>query len=476
MLWNKLNTMEIQQIYTNCLAQGAYYVQSEGEAAVIDPMREPGPYLQRAKEGGATIKFVFETHFHADFVSGHLDLAKQSGATIVYGPGAHTGYEKYEAQDGEVFRVGAITIQALHTPGHTPESTAYLLRDASGRPYAIFTGDTLFIGDVGRPDLAQQSGHSPEDMARALYNSLREKIMPLPDDVLVYPAHGAGSACGKNMSAETWDTLGNQKRTNYALSEGLSVEAFVTAVTEGLQPPPPYFAQNAELNKSGYAALDEVKEKGLRALEPDAFEALATAARALVLDVREKSIFSKGFVPGSIFIGLEGNFASWSGTLISDLQQPILLVAPEGQEEEAVERLARVGYTHTLGYLKGGFEAWEAAGRETDAIETIGVAAFGADYESGQVEHVVDVRRPEEYEAGHVAGAQLLTLETINGHLHEVQPGKRTYLHCRSGYRSTIAASILKARGLHTVVNLHGMVDELLGCGLPAVFPEVEGQ
>ncbi|HQU59119.1 MAG TPA: MBL fold metallo-hydrolase, partial [Saprospiraceae bacterium] len=324
--------MKIEQIYTGCLAQGAYYIESMGEVAIIDPLREAGPYLKKARENQATIKYIFETHFHADFISGHLDLAQKTGARIVYGPGAETTYEKYEAKDGEEFRVGALTIRVLHTPGHTPESTTYLLLDEHGRERAIFSGDTLFIGDVGRPDLAQKKGSlTKEDLAGWLYDSLRNKIMPLPDEVVVYPAHGAGSACGKNMSSETWDTLGNQKKSNYALRADMTREEFIAEVTDGLQPPPQYFAKNAKINKTGYESLDEVMKRGAQPLSPHAFEMAANAEGAIMLDVRPQGEFVKGFVPNSIFIGLDGTFAPWVGALITDLQQPILIIAPKGQ-------------------------------------------------------------------------------------------------------------------------------------------------
>ena len=369
--------MKIEQIYTGCLAQGAYYIESEGEAAIIDPLRETGPYLEKAAENGATIKYIFETHFHADFVSGHLDLAKKSGAQIVYGPTASTEYEKHEAKDGEEFKLGKLTFKVLHTPGHTPESTTYLLKDENGKDHAIFSGDTLFIGDVGRPDLAQKSGEvTKEDLAGWLYDSLRNKIMPLADDVLVYPAHGAGSACGKNMSSETWDTLGNQKATNYALRADMSKDEFIKEVTDGLLPPPTYFAKNAKINKTGYESFDVVMERGAVALAPDAFEKMANLEDALVLDTRNKTDFVEGFIPNSIFIGLDGSFAPWVGALIPDLMQPILIVAPKGQAEEVVMRLARVGYDNAIGYLEGSFDAWKAAGKEVDSIKTIDVPAL----------------------------------------------------------------------------------------------------
>jgi len=460
--------MYIEQIYTGCLAQGAYYIESEGEAAVIDPLRETKPYLQRAQERGATIKYILETHFHADFVSGHLDLAQKTGATIVYGPEATTEYEKYLAKDGEEFRVGKLTIRVLHTPGHTPESTTYLLLDENGKEHAIFTGDTLFIGDVGRPDLAQKKDSlTQEDLAGWLFDSLRKKIMPLPDEVIVYPAHGAGSACGKNMSAETWSTLGEQKQTNYALRADMSKQEFIREVTDGLLPPPQYFAKNAQLNKTGYAAIDEVMERGAQALPPAAFEAVANEHGALILDVRSKEKFVKGFVPNSIFIGLDGSFAPWVGALVTDLQQPILIVAPEGREEETVTRLARVGYDNALGYLRGGIPAWLVAGHEVDTIETINLKTFARHFQEQPALNVLDVRKPSEWEAEHLENSQNFPLDFINAHMHEIQREQSYHLHCRSGYRSTVAASILKARGFQELVNVQANFDDFSNADLP---------
>lgn len=455
--------MKIEQIYTGCLAQGAYYVESEGEAAVIDPLRAPEPYLERARAHGAKIKYIFETHFHADFVSGHLDLAKQSGATIVYGPGATTDYDKYEAKDGEVFKIGAVSIEALHTPGHTLESTTYLLRDENGEAHAIFSGDTLFIGDVGRPDLAQKAGEITErDLAGMLYDSLREKIMTLPEDVIVYPAHGAGSACGKKMSKETQDTLGRQKMTNYALRESMSKEEFIKEVLDGLLPPPAYFAANVQMNKSGYQSFDEVMKSGAVGLSPEAFEAAANREQALVLDVRDKAEFVKGFIPNSIFIGIDGSFAPWAGEMIPDLKQPILIVAPEGREKEVVERLARVGYDNTIGYLEGGFQRWLEAGREIDQIETIKADAFGKQLEAGLNGSVVDVRKPTEFSGGHLNMSSNLPLSDFNRYFHAFDKEQKLYLHCGSGYRSTIAASMLKARGFEKIVNVQDKAADII--------------
>ncbi|WP_020538381.1 MBL fold metallo-hydrolase [Lewinella cohaerens] len=458
--------MIIEQIYTGCLAQGAYYVESEGEAVIIDPLRETQPYLERAKKNGAKIKYIFETHFHADFVSGHLDLAKKTGAVIVYGPTADTTYEKHLATDGEEFKVGALTFRVLHTPGHTPESTSYLLLDANGKEHAVFTGDTLFIGDVGRPDLAQKKGSlTKEDLAGWLYDSLRNKIMTLPDETIVYPAHGAGSACGKNMSSETWSTLGEQKESNYALRADMTKEEFIKEVTDGLLPPPQYFAKNAKLNKTGYESIDEVMEKGANPLNPREFEAVAESTDALVLDVRNREDFVQSFIPNSIFIGLDGSFAPWVGALIADLQQPILLVAPEGQEAEAVKRLARVGYDNTLGYLEGGMAAWKKAGKEVDEIESITGAEFAKQQQAGEI-HILDVRKPGEWSGEHLEGAQHFPLDFLNNHMGAIDPKQTYHIHCRSGYRSTIAASILRARGFKNLINVQDKFEDFGKAGM----------
>lgn len=460
--------MVIEQIYTGCLAQGAYYIESDGEAAIIDPLRETRPYLEKAESNQVKIKYIFETHFHADFVSGHLDLAKKTGAKIVYGPNAETSYEKHLATDGEEFSVGKLTIRVLHTPGHTPESTTYLLLDENGKEHAIFTGDTLFIGDVGRPDLAQKKGSlTKEDLAAWLYDSLRNKIMVLPDEVIVYPAHGAGSACGKNMSSETWDTLGHQKATNYALRADMSKDEFIKEVTEGLMPPPQYFAKNAKLNKTGYESFDHVMKKGAVALSPREFEAVANETDALILDVRDKATFVKGFIPNSIFIGLDGSFAPWVGALIVDLMQPILIVAPAGREEETVKRLARVGYDNSIGYLQGGFEAWAAEGREVDKIETIDVSTFAQHYTEDSSIQILDVRKPGEWSGEHIESAQHFALDYINAQMGEIQPDQSYYLHCRSGYRSTVAASILKARGFEHLTNVQGSFEDIASSAIP---------
>ena len=447
--------MHIEQIYTGCLAQGAYYIESQGEAVVIDPLRETDPYTERAEARGAKIKYIFETHFHADFVSGHVDLAKKTGATIVYGPTAKTDYDTKVAEDNEVFKVGDVTITVLHTPGHTLESSTFLLKDENGKDYAIFSGDTLFLGDVGRPDLAiKQGAITREDLAGMLFDSLRNKIMPLSDDVIVYPAHGAGSACGKNMSSETWGYLGEQKKTNYALRADMTKEEFIKEVTDGLVAPPQYFAKNAMMNKMGYDSIDEVMERGARALSPREFEVAANETEALLLDVRNREDFVKGFVPNSIYIGLDGQFAPWVGALVPDLKQPILIITPNGQEEETVARLARVGYDNCIGYLKGGYEAWAADGKEVDAVESIDVDTFNNIYKNDTDISILDVRKESEWKAENIGSAQHFALDFINGNMSEVSPDKKYYLHCRSGYRSTIAASILKSRGFDNLVNV----------------------
>lgn len=461
--------MHIEQIYTGCLAQGAYYIESAGEAAVIDPLRETHPYTERAEDRGARIRYIFETHFHADFVSGHLDLAKKTGAQIIYGPGAETAYEKYEAKDGQEFALGKIRIRVLHTPGHTPESSCYLVIDESGKEHAIFTGDTLFIGDVGRPDLAQKAtGLTQEDLAGWLFDSLRNKIMPLPDDVIVYPAHGAGSACGKHMSTETWSTLGNQKRTNYALRVDMTKEEFVKEVTEGLAPPPLYFAKNAALNKQGYESIDTVIKRGAVPMSPGRFEAVANAEGAVVLDVRTKEDFVRGFIPNAIFIGLDGSFAPWVGALIPDLKQPILLVAPEDRVGETQTRLARVGFDNVIGYLEGGFAAWQKAGKEVDHLETVNVEAFAERYVEDAP--VLDVRKPGEWTAEHIASAVNLPLDFINQNMDKVERDTAYYVHCKSGYRATIASSILKSRGFHNLVSIHGQFDDIVASKVPTTY------
>lgn len=460
--------MKIEQIYTGCLAQGAYYIESEGEAVIIDPLRETKPYLDKLQKNKAKLKYIFETHFHADFVSGHLDLAKQTGATIVYGPNAQTEFEKYETQDGEELSVGKIKFRVLHTPGHTPESTTYLLLDENNKEHAIFTGDTLFIGDVGRPDLAQRVGSiTTEDLAGWLYYSLRSKIMTLPDTVLVYPAHGAGSACGKNMSKDTWDTLGNQKRTNYALREDMTREEFIKEVATGLLPPPQYFAKNAALNKQGYGSFDKVLQKGALPLNSSEFENLVESQDALILDTRKEEVFKNGFIPGAIFIGIDGSFAPWVGSLIVDLQQPIVLVCDENRAEEVVTRLARVGYDNTLGYLAGGIEAWEAAGKPTEKMESISAQELAKRYADGNAQKILDVRKPTEFLSQHLADAENFPLDFINNNMEKLDRKDTYYIHCAGGYRSMITASILKARGFDKVVDVQGGWKALEQTSLP---------
>ncbi|MEO7081601.1 MAG: MBL fold metallo-hydrolase [Flavobacteriales bacterium] len=458
--------MKIEQIYTGCLAQGAYYIESDGEAAVIDPLRESQPYIDRAEKSGAKIKYVLETHFHADFVSGHVDLAKRTGATIVYGPNAETDFDAHIATDGELLKVGKLTIKVLHTPGHTMESTSYLLLDEQGKPHCIFSGDTLFIGDVGRPDLAQKMGSlTMEDLAGHLYDSLHTKIMTLPDDVIVYPAHGAGSACGKNMSKETWDTLGNQKKVNYAL-KAASKEQFIKEVTDGILPPPAYFPQNVAMNKGTIPSLDTVKEKGLRALTPDQVELIVESEGALVLDTRPAQTFKDGFVPRSINIGLRGDFAPWVGAMIPDVKHPLVLVATEGEEDEAVTRLARVGYDNVLGYLKGGMAAWKKDGREADSLESISAEEFAKRMENSKLK-VFDVRKQSEWEAEHLEDVNHCSLQFLNDHIAEFSKTEPNYLHCAGGYRSMIAASVLKARGYHNLVEIAGGFDGIRKTDLP---------
>lgn len=448
--------MSIEQIYTGCLAQGAYYIESDGEVAIVDPLREVEPYLKRAKEDNAQIKYVFETHFHADFVSGHITLAKESGASIVYGPTAKPSFDAIIAEDGQEFQLGKLTITVLHTPGHTMESTTYLLKDEKGRNHAIFSGDTLFLGDVGRPDLAQKAAHmTQEQLAGLLYDSLREKIMPLADEVIVYPAHGAGSACGKNMMKETVDTLGNQKKVNYALRSDMTREEFIEEVTEGLLPPPKYFPHNVKMNKEGYEDIDEVLERGTKALSPEAFETAANETGAIVLDVRHQDDFVKGHIPRSVFIGLNGDFAPWVGALIADTAQPILLIIPEGKEEETVTRLSRVGFDKTLGYLDGGFEAWKKAGKEFDTITSVSADMAKKNLENNETP-VFDVRKESEYKSEHVLNAKNTPLDFLNDHMAEFPINGTFYVHCAGGYRSVIAASILKSRGIHNLVDIAG--------------------
>ncbi len=449
--------MKIEQIYTGCLAQGAYYIESEGEAAVIDPLREVTSYLEKAEKDNAKIKYVFETHFHADFVSGHVDLSKKTGAPIVYGPNANPTFEAYIAKDGEEFKVGKVRFRVLHTPGHTMESTSYLLLDENGKETALFSGDTLFIGDVGRPDLAQKAAHmTQEQLAETLFDSLRNKVMTLPDDVIVYPAHGAGSACGKNMSKETFDTLGHQKATNYALRANMTKAEFVKEVTTGLMPPPAYFPLNVALNKQGYDSIDEVLKRGTHALSPRAFEAAANETGALILDTRDPQIFAKGFVPNAINIGIDGQFAPWVGALIPDVKQELLIVAEPGREEEVVTRLARVGYDYCLGYLEGGFDAWEKAGMEVDRIESISTEELAQRLAERPDAPVFDVRKKSEYDSEHLEGAENAPLDFVNESMLQLPKDKTAYVHCAGGYRSMIFASIMRARGYDNLVDVQG--------------------
>lgn len=447
--------MKIEQLYTGCLAQGAYYIESEGEVAIIDPLREIQQYVDKAKANNANIKYILETHFHADFVSGHVDLAKETGATIVFGPGAITEYDIHTAKDGEELNVGKLTIKVLHTPGHTLESATYLLKDENGKDHAIFSGDTLFLGDVGRPDLAIKSDLTKEDLAGMLFDSLRNKIMPLADDVIVYPAHGAGSACGKNLSKETVGILGEQKQTNYALRADMTKAEFIKEVLDGIAPPPQYFAKNAMMNKMGYDTFETVLKTGNVPLNPNEFEALANHESALVLDVRTQADFIKGHIPNSIFIGLNGGFAPWVGALIKDIKQPIVLVVPEGKSEEAVTRLSRVGYDNTLGYLEGGIEAWKAEGKDIETLESVTVDEF-AKRAKTETLNILDVRKDGEYVSSHIVDAQHLSLDLINEKMNEVSKDKTYYVHCAGGYRSVIAASILKARGFHNLIDVDG--------------------
>ncbi|MCH7402442.1 rhodanese-like domain-containing protein [Belliella kenyensis] len=450
--------MKIEQIYTGCLAQGAYYIESAGEAAIIDPLREVQPYLDKAEKNNAKIKYVFETHFHADFVSGHKDLATKTGAQIVYGPTSmKLGFDAIIAEDNQEFKVGDLRIKLIHTPGHTMESSCYLLYNEEGKEEAIFTGDTLFIGDVGRPDLAQKviADLTQDKLAGHLYESLRNKIMPLPDDLIVYPAHGAGSACGKNMSKETSDSLGNQKKTNYALQE-MTKEEFVKEVTTGLTPPPAYFPQNVMMNIQGYDSIDEVLQRGVNPLSPQAFEAAANETGAVILDTRAPQEFAKGFVPNSINIGIDGSFAVWVGALIPDLKQEILIVAEQGREEEVITRLARVGYDYAIGYLEGGFQAWQAEGREVDSVTSITPEELADILKQGIDGQIVDVRKQSEFQSEHVLGAENAPLDYINESMLKVDKNKTQYVHCAGGYRSMIFVSILKARGYDNLIDVKG--------------------
>ncbi len=445
--------MQVQQLYTNCLAQGAYYISHNGEAAIIDPLRETQPYLNLLKQNNDTLKYIFETHFHADFVSGHVDLAEATHAQIVFGPNAQTTYKSYNAKDNEEFKIGGLTLKALHTPGHTLESTTYLLLDENNKPHCIFTGDTLFIGDVGRPDLAIKSTLTQQDLAGMLYESLHTKIMPLPNDILVYPAHGAGSACGKNMSKETFDTLGNQKKVNYAL-QSISKADFIAELTTGILPAPQYFAKNANLNKQGYKNFNTVMQNGAKSQTVSEFEKIIAEQKPLILDVRTAAEFSVGHIPNALFIGIDGQFAPWVGTLISNINQPILIVAPIGREEETVMRLSRVGYDNCLGYLQGGFESWQQANKPIATIQNIDADSFSK-LKTDEI-CTIDVRKPNEFAGGHLIFAESNPLDFINNWKDTLDKTKPYYIHCAGGLRSMIAASILKANGYQNLINIEG--------------------
>ena len=460
--------MKIQQIYTGCLAQGAYYIESNGEAVIIDPLREVQPYIDLAKSRNATIKYIFETHFHADFVSGHVDLAKKTGATIIYGPTEmKTGFDCIIGKDNQLFKLGDASIRLIHTPGHTMESSCFLLLDEKGQETALFTGDTLFIGDVGRPDLAQHviADLTQEKLAGHLYDSLRNKIIPLNDNIIVYPAHGAGSACGKNLSKETSDTLGNQKKTNAALRPGLSKEDFIKELLSGLMPPPGYFPKNVMLNINGYDSIDEVLKRGNKALSVHEFETEANETKALILDIRNPKDFSKGFIPNSINIGIDGSFAVWVGTLINDLKQPILLVTDKGKEQEAITRLARVGYDYTIGFLEGGFSAWKDGGMQIDTIKTITPVEFAMEKENNPDINILDVRKNSEFLSEHVENAINAPLDYINKSMNLIDKNKTYYVHCTAGYRSMIFSSILRAKGYNNLIDVDGGFNAIKNSG-----------
>jgi hydroxyacylglutathione hydrolase len=459
--------MKVEQIYTGCIAHAAYYLESNGEAAIFDPLREVQPYITKATTDNAKIKYVFETHFHADFVSGHLDLAQKTGAQIVYGPTAKPQFEAIVATDNQEFKVGSYTVRAIHTPGHTMESTCYLLIDESGKEHGLISGDTLFIGDVGRPDLAQHviSELTPELLASHLYDSIHTKILPLNDAIIVYPNHGAGSACGKHMSKETTDTLGNQKRTNYALDPNLNREQFIAKLLEGQRTPPAYFPENVLLNIKGYTSFDTVLKQGLRPLDPETFETIANLEEALLLDTRDPEVFAKGFIPNSVNIGIDGNFAMWVGALVPGVKHPILLISDEGREEESITRLARIGYDHVLGYLKGGFDTWVKAGKETDIANRISAVAFEQQYSDKLL--IFDVRNESEFAAEHVEGATNVPLDYLNYNLSLFPKDKPFVIHCAGGYRSMIASSILKSRGWEQFVDVQGGFSAIAETSVP---------
>ena len=462
--------MKIEQIYTGCLAEAAYYIESNGEAVIIDPLRETAPYIDRANKDSAKIKYVLETHFHADFVSGHIELAKKTGATIVFGPTAKPGYSAHVASDGEMLPVGNVKLKVLHTPGHTLESTSYLLFDEQGNEHAVFTGDTLFIGDVGRPDLVQKvkAEITPQYLAGLLFDSLRNKLMTLPNEVIVYPGHGAGSACGKKMDKETVSTIGKQKQFNYALRSDMAKGEFITAILDGLVEPPQYFPANVVMNVTGNVeSIDVVVARGMTALLPKEFEAVAEAMHALVIDTRKKDDFVKGFIPGSVFIGIDDSFAPWVGTLVTDLKQPILIVADANREEEVITRLARVGYDNTIGYLKGGMEAWSTAGLPLDAVDEIAAPEFAQFFSEHADVNLIDARRHSEYEAEHLVGACNFPLDFVNKSVSSLDPQKTYYVHCAGGYRSVILISLLKSKGFHKLKNIPGGYAALKATSLP---------
>ena len=446
--------MKVEQIYTTCLAQGSYYIESNGQAAVIDPLREVGAYIDMATERGAKIKYVFETHFHADFVSGHLTLANHTGATIVFGPTAKTDFDCLVAEDNKEFKIGNITIKLLHTPGHTMESSSYLLLDENGKEIALFSGDTLFLGDVGRPDLAQKSGITEKDLAGMLFDSLRNKIMILPDEVIVYPGHGAGSACGKNMSIETVGTIGHEIATNYALRADMTKQEFIKEVTEGMLPPPAYFPENVRLNKQGYNPENDNIAKANIALSVTDFKVKSTEKDVIVLDVRSATDFVKGFIPNSIFIGIDGGFAPWVGTIIKKVETPILLICDKDRLEEVSTRLSRVGFDNILGHLSGGIEAWEQDDLQT--LNSISAKDFSAIYQADNTIDIVDVRKETEYITRHIISAKLAPLSDLKKESAEVIKDKENYVHCAGGYRSVIACSLLKREGIHNVTNIVG--------------------
>ncbi|MGB0487420.1 MAG: MBL fold metallo-hydrolase [Flavobacteriaceae bacterium] len=448
--------MKIEQIYTGCLSQGAYYLESNGEVAIIDPLRDVDYYIETANKNNARIKYIFETHFHADFVSGHVTLAEKTGASIIYGPNAITNFHSHVAQDGEEFKLGDVKITLIHTPGHTMESSCYLLTDKEGKDIAIFTGDTLFLGDVGRPDLAQKSDHlTAEDLAGYSFESLRNKIMPLGDDIVIYPAHGAGSACGKKMSKETFDSLGNQKKTNYALREDMTKKEFIKEVLEGLNPPPEYFPSNVKLNKEGYEPLDKILSRSINELTVIDFKKNVNVKGSLMIDIRSIEEFAKAHIPGSIFIGLDGGFAPWVGELIKDVSHPIVLISPVGREEEAITRLSRLGFDNSKGYLKGGINAWIDSGNEVDSVESINKNEFEKLFSEGNIK-IFDVRNESEFNSEHVVGACNIPLNKLNANLEKINSNSVNYIHCAGGYRSMIASSILKARGIHNFIDIKG--------------------